>query len=220
MEQPAPPKPIPSVITSPSHQKTWLIISALIIVILMAVSIIIIGKLVNKNSSPISKKLTDAKIIPATANNLPSDFNPRLQEGPYTCPTLPKYCQDPKYLNFGIRIKDPVNLPIVAAFDGDLITSPLRLNSTDPDPASSSANGNNNLLYINLVNRKIGLSASYYFYGSPPKINKISAGQTISTSQGLKMNLFGNNTFIFELTKIGIGQSLATKVNLSPKDFK
>lgn len=180
--------------------KNVLLALLILILIVDVISYIKPNLLTNLFNKPVKVAETDIKLP-----------DPSLQKGPFTCPTVSSVCQDPKNFNDVIlSAKVSSGSAIFAAFDGKIEVQPSIYRISDKETESFQV--------VTLTNEERGLQAIYTFKANNITIKEIKEGQQITILNKNTLKFYNNNSFVFELLKLG--KQGFIPVTLSSADFK
>lgn len=227
MEPQTPDKP--KVYTTPKPLLALFKFNNKVNIVLGIVVILVIAAVIAFRLVQLSKKSLQPTLQTTSSQKTRPTFPPptAYQKGPFKCPSIPQFCQTGQdvlvrgsYTGFGVKL--PPNSPLYAAFDGELTFKRMNLVL---NPYVKQQTQQINVVF--LTDKAHSLRAAYYFPGrlSGKQLSGIiKEGGTIATASGEPMNLYGQTSLVFALTRndplmdtLVLG---GEKVKLGKTDFK
>lgn len=189
-----------------SRTKTALLVAAVI-------GVVILAAVWRQNGNPF-RKFTQPQGQKGLQSQKIKVVDPKLQAGPYKCPSISEFCQLGKQINkdglivgFGATIAS--GSPVLATFDGHVQS----LETTLPKSL-----GGEKLTVVYLDNAQKYLRTIYYFKGTASKNNvNVKEGEEIGKT-GEDMNYYDGITLMIQIIKND--PQTGEKLKLTTQDFK
>lgn len=127
------------------------------------------------------------------APTLKPPADPKVQLGPFHCPSLLSFCNNGTYKESSVFAKLAANTPLFAAFEGKMEL----LSGSHP-----TDKGNETFDLITLTNEAKGLRALYYFHSSEKnhyQQKEVKEGDALANIDGKAINYLGDNSLIFQI---------------------
>lgn len=184
---------------------------AIVCLVIALVTISLAGSyyLYSRRTQPVATQQAQEPYI--DTNQLPNDFNRKLQDGPFTCPVDKSYCQaKDNFRDSALKITLRQTTSLVAAFDGEIEVFSKKAKTHGSPPYKQAI----------LTNKDRGLKAYYYFNGEASVSGQIKEGARIGRATVRGLTDYNNYSFVFELMKVTSGYNTGNLTNFQIGDFK
>lgn len=182
-----------------------------ILITIVVVSIILLSLFLMQKKQQTPKPQTTV-----LAPSIAPSFDKKLQDGPFTCPTISSFCQTAAHFQETALIGSvSANTKIYAAFDGEVQSFIENYPPITPNPTIVPETAT----LIILSNTKRGLRATYRFQGGVIPKTQVKEGEVLATAYGTGISSTNKNGFEFQILRFA-KKNGGQYIKLSQKDLQ